>query len=223
MTIKMRKEKLTYSNVPDHYLVYTKKMDKIYTRYAKAYDCFMAVFPLWKKWLRSVLPYLQGDRILEVSFGPAYLLTQYPKDKMLFGLDYNAVMVKRAKEKMEKCNQTVDIVKGDVTDMPYPDGFFDTIVNTMAFTGYPDGQMALAEMLRVLKPDGVLLMLDYDYPKNRNVWGCYFVKLIEKCGDIIKDIGALIESNGCDYQRKIIGGFGSVQLFIIKKQGEQKQ
>ncbi len=118
---------------------------------------------------------------------------------------------------MTKQNKNVNIIKGNVEYMPYPDEYFDTIINTMAFSGYPDGEKALSEMLRVLKDDGVLLLLDYDYPPNRNYFGYLFVKLIEACGDIMKDIGSLIDNTGYSYERKIIGGFGSVQLFIVRK------
>jgi len=101
--------------------------------------------------------------------------------------------------------------------MPYTDDYFDCIVNTMAFTGYPNGEKALDEMLRVIKPGGTMLLLDYDYPLNRNFFGYCFVRLIVKCGDLVKDIGSIIEKKGFKYERKIIGGFGSVQLFIIRK------
>jgi ubiquinone/menaquinone biosynthesis C-methylase UbiE len=101
--------------------------------------------------------------------------------------------------------------------MPYPDDTFDTIVNTMAFTGYSDGERAMREMLRVLKPDGVLLLLDYDFPPDRNVFGYLFVRFIEACGDIIKNIPQIITSCGAKYERRIIGGAKAIQLFIITK------
>ena len=72
-------------------------------------------------------------------------------------------------------------------------------------------------MLRVLKPEGVLLLLDYDYPPDRNFAGVSIVRLIEASGDIMKDIRTLIDDAGATYERKIVGGFGSVQLFIIRR------
>ena len=131
---RVSKKKLKYTKKPENAHEYTEKMDKIYTRYAKAYDGFIKVFPLWKKWLKSVLPYILGERILEVSFGPAWLMTQYPKDKEIYGLDYNSIMVNRAKEKLGKKGIDAEIVKGNVENMPYPDSFFDTVINTMAFS-----------------------------------------------------------------------------------------
>ena len=148
---KVKKEKLIYSQIPKDRQGYTDKMDKIYTRFAKAYDGFIVVFPLWKRWLRSVLPYIKGKSLLDISFGPGYLFRVYPKQLRLSGLDYNARMVQRARQKTEKWRCRVDIVQGNVEEMPYESQSFDTVVNTMAFSGYPDGEKAIAEMLRVLR------------------------------------------------------------------------
>lgn len=215
--IKVPASWIRYTQEPMDPMAYTQKMDKIYTRFASAYDGFMIVFPLWKKWLRSVLPYVQGKKILEVSFGPGYLLGELPEDLEIHGLDFNKTMVKRAKVKMAKAGKDVQLIQGNVGDMPYPDDSFDTLINTMAFSGYPDGKKAMEEMLRVLKPDGVLLILDYDYPTDRNICGYLFVKLIEKSGDIIRDIQSLAAESGSTCTRTKIGGCGSVHLFRIEK------
>ena len=215
--LKVKPEKLTYTTPPENPKAYTDKMDKMYSWSAKAYDGFMALFPLWKKWLRSVLPYVKAGKLLEVSFGPAWLMGQYPDDVEIYGLDYNQTMVERAKEKMSKREIKADIMQGNVESMPYDDNTFDTVVNTMAFTGYPDGQKALSEMLRVLKPDGVLLLLDYDFPPDRNAFGYLFVRFIEACGDIIKNIPQTIDDCDGKYERRLIGGAKAIQLFIIRK------
>ena len=214
---KVSPEKITYTQPPADGHAYTDKMDKMYSWAAAPYDVFISVFPLWKKWLRSVLPYIKSGKLLEVSFGPAWLMRKYPDSVEIHGLDYNQTMVDRAQAKMVKRNIPSDIICGNVESMPYPDDTFDTIVNTMAFTGYPDGERAMREMLRVLKPDGVLLLLDYDFPPDRNVFGYLFVRFIEACGDIIKNIPQIITSCGGKYERRIIGGAKAIQLFIITK------
>lgn len=214
MCIKVKSEKFRYADVPSDRKEYTDRMDKIYTRWTKAYDKFIRVFPPWRKWLESVMPYIRGTKLLEVSFGTGYLLTQFPNNLEVSGLDYNKDMVEWARAK----NTGAVLVQGNVENMPYPDASFDTVVNTMAFSGYPDGDRALREMLRVLKPGGRLLLLDYDYPPDGNLVGYLVVRFIEKCGDLMKDIGRMIDKTGCGYQRKYIGACKSVQLFIVDKE-----
>ncbi len=218
MFIKVRPEKIKYHEAPKDSRAYTDEMNKIYTRWTKSYDRFIAVFPLWKKWLRTVLPYVEGKKVLEVSFGTGFLLTQYPADIELYGIDYNSDMVAWARNKLDKMGRKAELVQGNVEHLPYSDGFFDTVIVTMAFSGYPDGDKALAEMLRVLKNGGKLLMVDYDYPPDRNIFGYWITMIMVKSGDLIKDMHSFIRRTGCSYESRCVGSFKSAQLFIITKQ-----
>jgi ubiquinone/menaquinone biosynthesis C-methylase UbiE len=101
--------------------------------------------------------------------------------------------------------------------LPYASHSFDTIVNTMAFSGYPDGVAALTEMERVLKPGGRLVMIDVGYPKDRNRLGMALIKFWKTSGDIIRDMGVLFKDLGWKFQDEEIGGFGSVHLYVVEK------
>ena len=216
--LKVPAQWCVYTEKPDNTQLYTDKMNHIYTRFAKAYDGFIRIAPFWSAWLNQVLTYDLGKKVLEVSVGPGYLLTKYPETSKVYGIDYNATMVHRAKVKELKAGRQAKLIEGNVEAMPYPDNFFDTIVNTMAYSGYPDGDKAMSEMLRVLKPGGQILLIDYDYPSDKDVRGYLLVKFIELCGDIMKDIGKTVEGQGASYTRQVIGAYGSVQLFDIRKQ-----
>lgn len=217
--LKVRPKKMCYTNKSIIDAGYTDRMDALYSKWAGYYDGFMFFFPLWKKWLSSVLPFIKGTQILEVSFGPAYLMTRYAKNKDLdiYALDYNQEMVKIAERKMKKLGRAAKITQGNVEKMPYNDKSFDTVICTMAYTGYPDGDRALQEMKRVLKDDGVLLLLDYDFPANRNILGYYLMKMMEAAGDILKDIKADLGRNGFVFEEKEVGGFGSIHRFVCRK------
>ena len=101
--------------------------------------------------------------------------------------------------------------------MPYEDGFFDSIVNTMAFSAYPDAEKALSEIHRVLKPRGKLIMVDIDYPLKRKGFGMTITKFWIAMGDLIRDMAPLFKQFNFEYTDEEIGGFGSVHLYVAKK------
>ena len=219
MTIsRTEPEKIKYTDTTGISPDYTEIMDKEYNWMAKIYDAFMLIFPVWKKWIKNVIPHIKGTRILEVSFGSGYLMTQYAADKYeISGIDYNQKMLEMTTAKLKKRNIKAVLSQGNVESLPFADNTFDTVINTMAFTGYPDGKKAMSELKRVLKDDGRLLIVDFDYPNNRNRLGCMIVKLWEKFGDIIKDINSILTEQAFDYKDITVGGFGSVHLFIAHK------
>jgi len=216
--LKVKPEKIKYTDISIIQHNYTDKMNKEYNWMAKGYDVFMTIFPLWKKWIKKIIPHIKGNKLLEVSFGSGYLMTQYASDKYeIFGIDYNEKMLKITTNKMKKLNIEAQLTQSNVEKLPFPDNTFDTVINTMAFTGYPNGDNAMIELKRVLKRGGKLLLVDFDYPKNRNRFGYMIVKLWEKFGDIIKDINLLLTKYDFEYKDISVGGFGSVHLFIAQK------
>ena len=99
--LKVNPGKIKYTDTSQIDPDYTNTMNQKYNWIAKRYDAFMAVFPLWKKWIRSIMPYIEGKTILEVSFGNGYLMTQYAKSNVdIYGTDYNENMFEIASEKI---------------------------------------------------------------------------------------------------------------------------
>ncbi len=218
MCIKIPKSKIIYLSEPEDAYEYTNRLDHAYTKYAKTYDVAVKLFPVWKTWLKKVLPHIEGKRVLEVSFGTGYLLLQYASQYESYGIDYNARMVGIAKNNLSKNNMHADLQKGNVEKLPFPDEYFDCIVNTMAFSGYPNGEKAMKEFHRTLRPGGKLILLDFNYPSNRNYFGYLLAKLMERGGDILKDISKLLKQFGFYFIDREIGGWGSVHLYIAKKE-----
>jgi len=206
-----------YSTEPDDKERFTREFDRTYTLIAGVYDLAVKVLPVWKSWLRQALPHIQGPRVLEVSFGTGYLLTQYADRFETHGIDYNEKLVSVAGGNLKKKGLTATLQKGNVESLPYDDETFDCIVNTMAFTAYPDGVKAMSEFHRVLKPGGRLVLIDNDYPADRNWLGMKMTRIWAALGDILRDMGVLFRRFGFDHTDREIGGFGSVHLYVAEK------
>ena len=155
--------------------------------------------------------------MLEVSFGTGYLLTRYAGQFETYGVDYNLRMAATARRNLEKAGLNAQLQVADAAALPYPDQVFDSLVNTMSFTGYPDGLKAMSELWRVLKPGGRLILVDINYPADQNRLGTTLTRLFASLGDIIRDMGSIFGALGIPYQDQEIGGFGCVHLYIAEK------
>lgn len=217
MIFKVPEKKIVYSKEPENSIEYTKKLDKEYSKYSKAYDVAVKLLPVWKTWIKTVIPFIEGDRVLEASFGTGYLLMQYANNYETYGIDFNNNMIEMAKKNLSRKGVKATLQWANVEKLPFPDNYFDTIVNTMAFSGYPNGKQAMAEFYRVLKERGRLLIVDFDYPSNRNRFGYWLAKLMESAGDTVRDISKILQEFPFEYTKEEIGGFGSVHLYIARK------
>lgn len=214
-----RSEGRVYDTDPADRNEFTESFDRAYTRFAPLYDIAVRRLPVWKTWLRSSVPHLRGPRVLEVSFGTGYLLTQFAGRFETHGVDYNAGMVETARRNMVRAGVIAHLCRANVEALPYPDQCFDTIVNTMAFSGYPDAGASLAEMRRVLRPGGRLVLIDVNYPEDENAVGMALTRLARRSGDLVRDLGRLLVGHGFAFTDRAIGGFGSVHLYIAEKDG----
>ena len=84
---------MQYSKIPMDSQLYTSKIDKKYSKFANYYDLLITFFPLWKIWLKKVIPFITGPKVLGVSFGTEYLMTKYADNFDVYGLDYNDKMI----------------------------------------------------------------------------------------------------------------------------------
>ncbi len=104
-------------------------------------------------------------RTLEVAVGTGLNLPRYADDVQLVGLDLSPRMLAEASRHATGLGRTVELREGDAGALPFPDGSFDTVVCTLALCVLPDRAGAIAEMYRVLRPGGRLLLLDHLEPR----------------------------------------------------------
>ena len=138
MLFKVPEEKIVYS--PENTLEYTKNLNEGYSKFVKAYDVAVKLLPVWKTWIKNVIPHIEGSRVLEASFGTGYLMMQYADKYETYGIDFNPEMVETARKNLSRKGVKATLRQANVEQLPFPDNYFDTVINTMAFSGYPNGK-----------------------------------------------------------------------------------
>ncbi|MCH7229445.1 class I SAM-dependent methyltransferase [Glycomyces sp. L485] len=100
-------------------------------------------------------------RTLEVAIGTGLNLEHYPEGVELTGIDLSPRMLDGAKRRASELGRDADLRTGDAQRLDFPDGSFDTVVCTFSLCAVPDDRRAVAEMVRVLRPGGLLLLADH--------------------------------------------------------------
>ncbi|NYH52076.1 MULTISPECIES: class I SAM-dependent methyltransferase [Nocardiopsis] len=100
-------------------------------------------------------------RVLDVAVGTGHNLPYYPEDVEVTGVDLSPGMLAKARSRAAGLAAEVDLREGDAQDLPFGDGEFDTVVCALALCTIPDQYRALSEMRRVLRPGGLLLLVDH--------------------------------------------------------------
>jgi len=135
----------------------------LYQPMAWSYDLVAAMvsWGRWQDWVMSVIPYLDGPRVLELGYGPGHLQVSLQKERILaFGLDASRQMGRQAKQRILKHSHNPRLCNGYAQNLPYSAGAFDQIVATFP-TEYIYAQETLAEIHRTLKPGGKLIVLPF--------------------------------------------------------------
>lgn len=134
------------------------KWDKYAPRYDRDIGFFERVqFGGGREWVCSQA---HGD-VLEVAVGTGLNLAFYSDGVRLTGIDFSPAMLERARARAVELGREIDLREGDAQALPFPDASFDTVVCTLGLCGFPDERAAIADMHRVLRPTGTLLLLDH--------------------------------------------------------------
>jgi ubiquinone/menaquinone biosynthesis C-methylase UbiE len=99
--------------------------------------------------------------VLEVAVGTGLNLPHYPPDVTLQGIDLSPSMVELTRARAAELGHDISLRVGDAEHLDLPDGSVDSVVCTFSLCGIPDHRRAVGEMVRVLRPGGLLLLADH--------------------------------------------------------------
>lgn len=153
------------SRLPDPDAVLTEatnRVRRVWDKRASTYDRQMRLFErlLFGDGRDWVCSQARGE-VLEVAVGTGRNLSFYPTSIRLTGIELSPVMLGIARRQAAALGHEVDLREGDAQALQFADESFDTVVCTLSLCNIPDDRKAVAEMKRVLRPGGRLLLLDH--------------------------------------------------------------
>lgn len=125
------------------------------------------------KWRRKVVKIVsekQPENILDIATGTGDLAINLTatKAKEIIGLDISNGMLEVGRKKIasKQLDDTISMVVGDSEDLPFEDNTFDAITVAFGVRNFENLEKGLAEILRVLKPNGIFVILETSVPTN---------------------------------------------------------
>ena len=145
-----------------------------------------------KRAIRELIPF-QPKTILDVATGTAdmaILMTRYLSSARITGIDISAGMLEIGREKIArlKLNGRVELHTGDSERIDFPDNSFDAVTVAFGIRNFENLEKGLSEMLRVLKPGGRLIVLEFSKPKKsgfRHLYELYMSGVASPLGRLL--------------------------------------
>jgi demethylmenaquinone methyltransferase/2-methoxy-6-polyprenyl-1,4-benzoquinol methylase len=124
------------------------------------------------KWRKKVLSIVQAKNpttILDIATGTgdlAILLSKTKAEKII-GLDISAGMLEVGKKKIvqKKLDNRIEMILGDSENLPFEDNSIDAITVAFGIRNFENLEKGLSEIVRVLKPNGVFVILETSVPQ----------------------------------------------------------
>ncbi len=151
------------------------KVQQLFARIAPRYDLIndlqsAGLHRLWKRRLVRLARPAPGLKALDVCCGTGDLtLALAAAGAEATGLDFSGEMLEVARKRGVEGEHPPTFIRGDAQALPCPDASFDIVTVAYGLRNLSSWQNGLAEMKRVARPGGRLLVLDFGKPDNP-VW-----------------------------------------------------
>ena len=148
---------------------------------------------LWKRMTIEMSGVRKGHKVLDIAGGTGDLAAKFSRivgsEGTVVLADINDSMLKVGRDRLVDRGivDNVQFSQADAQHLPFPDNTFDVITIAFGLRNVTDKDMALRSMLRVLKPGGKLLILEFSTPKNpvlSKVYDTYSFSILPKLGKL---------------------------------------
>jgi len=177
-----------------------KRVAEVFTSVASKYDIMndlmsAGLHRVWKNFTLQISGVRAGERVLDVAGGSADLSRKFAKRVGASGqvwlTDINNAMLRVGRDRMIDDGLAMPVAQCDAEHLPFPDNYFDCVSIAFGLRNVTHKEVALAEMRRVLKPGGRLLVLEFSkvWKPLQSLYDAYSFKLLPKMGELIAKDG----------------------------------
>ncbi len=129
-----------------------------------------------RRWRALSWTRVEGSRILEVGVGTGPSFPFYPGGATVTAIDLSPKMLELARRKAGQQGVIVVLDEMDVQSLRFADSTFDTVIASLVFCAVPDPARGLAEIKRVCKPGGKIVLLEHVLSSRR--WLAFIMNLL---------------------------------------------
>jgi len=149
---------------------------------------------VWKRFTIELSGVRTGNNVLDIAGGTGDLAARFSDivgaDGRVVLADINDSMLKVGRDKLLDNGRmgNLEFVQADAQYLPFPDDTFDCITIAFGLRNVTDKELALRSMLRVLKPGGRLLVLEFSKPDNpllSKAYDTYSFKVLPLMGRLV--------------------------------------
>ena len=169
--------------------------DSVASRYDLMNDLMSGgVHRLWKRFTIELSAARPGQTILDIAGGTGDLAARFsrlvgPEGQVILA-DINAAMLEVGRDRLIDKGATgnIEVVQADAQALPFKDNSVDCITIAFGLRNVTDKEMALSSMLRVLRPGGRLLVLEFSKPTSAllgKVYDQYSFQILPAMGRLI--------------------------------------
>ncbi|KKW66821.1 ubiquinone biosynthesis methyltransferase UbiE [Lampropedia cohaerens] len=172
------------------------KVRQVFDSVAPKYDVMndlmsVGLHRAWKAYTVLVANLREGQRALDIAAGTGDLAQAFAKRVGPTGTvvhtDINEAMLRTGRDRLLNRGLILPTVVCDAEQLPFQDGYFDVVSVAFGLRNMTHKEIALAEMQRVLKPRGKLLVLEFSQiaPPLRKAYDWYSFNVLPKMGQAI--------------------------------------
>ncbi len=166
--------------------------DSVASKYDVMNDLMSAgLHRVWKAYTVTVANLREGDRALDIAGGTGDLALAFSKKVGKTGqvvhTDINEAMLRVGRDRLLDVGVVLPTVVCDAEKLPFPDAYFDLVSVAFGLRNMTHKDQALAEMCRVLKPGGKLLVLEFSKvaPPLEKAYDWYSFKVLPQLGKLV--------------------------------------